>query len=98
MKSCNDRHPRPCSFYSLGVCKFSKDCSFSHKKVEDINSLRKEISEISSKYGLAIRKVENQEQIIHILKEQVNTLQGEVINILNNMLEKAGDNLQPFCA
>ena len=88
VKSCNDRHPRPCSFYSLGVCKFSKDCSFSHKKVEDINSLRKEISEISSKYGLAIRKVENQEQIINILKEQVNTLQGEVINILKNMLEK----------
>ena len=87
VKSCNDRHPRPCTFYSLGVCKFSKDCSFSHKKVEDINSLRKEVSEFRSKYGSAIQQVEKQDKIIGILREQVNNLQGEVMNILKNMCE-----------
>ena len=85
VKSCNDRHPRPCTFYSLGVCKFSKDCSFSHKKVEDINSLRKELSEFRSKYCSAIQQVEKQDKIISILREQVNTLQGEVMNIMKIM-------------
>ena len=87
VKSCNDRHPRPCTFYSLGVCKFSKDCSFSHKKVEDINSLRKELTELRSKYGSAIQQVEKQDKIINVLRDQVNNLQGEVINILKNMSE-----------
>ena len=87
VKSCNDRHPRPCTFYSLGVCKFSKDCSFSHKKVEDINSLRKELTEIRSKYGSAIKQVEKQDKIINVLRDQVNNLQGEVMNILKNMSE-----------
>ena len=87
VKSCSDRHPRPCTFFSLGVCKYSIDCSFSHKKVEDINSLRKEVSEFRSKYGSAIQKVEKQDKIISILREQVNNLQGEVINILKNMCE-----------
>ena len=91
VKSCNDRHPRPCTFYSLGVCKFSKDCSFSHRKVEDINSLRKEVSEFRSKYASAIQKVEKQDKIINILREQVNTLQGEVINIMKNMCEMERD-------
>ena len=91
VKSCNDRHPRPCTFYSLGVCKFSKDCSFSHKKVEDINSLRKEVSEFRLKYGSAIQKVEKQDKIINVLREQVNTLQGEVMNIMKNMLEMERD-------
>jgi len=87
----NDRHPRPCTFYSLGACKFSKDCSFSHRKVEDINSLRKEVSELRSKYSSAIQKVEKQDKIINILREQVNTLQGEVINIMKNMCEMERD-------
>ena len=87
VKSCNDRHPRPCTFYSLGVCKFSKDCSFSHKKAEDINSLRKEVSEFRSKYASAIQQVKKQDNIISILREQVNTLQGEVMNIMKNMCE-----------
>ena len=87
VKSCNDRHPRPCSFYSLGVCKFSKDCSFSHKKVEDVNSLRKELTELRSKYGSAIQQVEKQDKIINVLRDQVNNLQGEVMNILKNMSE-----------
>lgn len=91
VKSCNDRHPRPCTFYSLGVCKFSKDCSFSHKRVEDINSLRKEVSDIRLKYGSAIQQVETQDKIINVLREQVNTLQGEVINILKNMCEVEKD-------
>ena len=90
VKSCNDRHPRPCTFYSLGVCKFSKDCSFSHKKVEDINSLRKELSELGSKYGSAIQQVEKQNKIINVLRDQINNLQGEVINILKNMCEIEG--------
>ena len=85
VKSCIDRHPRPCTFYSLGVCKFSKDCSFSHKKVEDINSLRKELSEFRSKYCSAIQQVEKKDKIISILREQVNTLQGEVMNIMKIM-------------
>ena len=42
---------------------------------------------MSSKYGLAIKQIENQDKIICILREQVNTLQGEVINILKNMCE-----------
>ena len=87
VKSCNDRHPRPCTFYSLGVCKFSKDCSFSHKKVEDINSLRKEVSDFRLKYCSAIQQVLTQDKIINVLKEQVNTLQGEVMNIMKNMCE-----------
>ena len=87
VKSCNDRHPRPCTFYSLGVCKFSKDCSFSHKKVEDLNSLRKEVSDIRLKYSSAIQQVETQDKIIKVLREQVNNLQGEVMNILKNMCE-----------
>ena len=91
VKSCNDRHPRPCTFYSLGVCKFSKDCSFSHKKVEDINSLRKELSEFRSKYCSAIQQVEKQDKIISILREQVNTLQGEVMNIMKIMCEMERD-------
>ena len=87
VKSCNDRHPRPCTFYSLGVCKFSKDCSFSHKKAEDINSLRKEVSEFRSKYASAIQQVKKQDSIISILREQINALQGEVMNIMKNMCE-----------
>ena len=91
VKSCNDRHPRPCTFFSLGVCKFSKDCSFSHKKAEDINSLRKELSEFRSKYGSAIKQVEKQDKIIIILREQVNALQGEVMHIMKIMCEMERD-------
>ncbi len=87
VKSCHDRHPRPCTFYSLGVCKFSNNCSFSHKKVEDLNSLRKEVSDIRLKYSSAIQQVETQDKIIKVLREQVNNLQGEVMNILKNMCE-----------
>ena len=85
VKSCNDRHPRPCAFFSLKVCKFPKDCSFSHKKVEDINSLRKDLSDMKCKYGSVIRTVEKQDKIINILRDQVNTLQGEVLNMMKNM-------------
>ena len=44
-----------CAFYSAGICKFPKDCSFSHKKVEDMISLKKEMSEMKSKYSSAIK-------------------------------------------
>ena len=87
VKSCYDRHPRPCTFYGLGVCKFSKDCSFSHTKVEDINSLRKEVSDFRLKYCSAIQQVLTQDKIINVLREQVNNLQGEVMNILKNLCE-----------
>ena len=87
VKRCNDRHPRPCAFYSAGICKFPKDCSFSHKKVEDMISLKKEMSEMKTKYSSAIKTVEKQGKIINVLREQVNNLQGEVLNIVRNMSE-----------
>ena len=87
VKGCNDRHPRPCAFYSAGICKFPKDCSFSHKKVDDMISLRKEMSEMKTKYSSAIKTIEKQGKIINVLREQVNSLQGEVLNIMRNMSE-----------
>ena len=71
-----------CAFYSAGICKFPKDCSFSHKKVEDMISLKKEMSEMKTKYSSAIKTVEKQGKIINVLREQVNNLQGEVLNIM----------------
>ena len=76
-----------CAFYSAGICKFPKDCSFSHKKVEDMISLKKEMSEMKTKYSSAIKTVEKQGKIINVLREQVNNLQGEVLNIMRNMSE-----------
>ena len=63
-----------CAFYSAGICKFPKDCSFSHKKVEDMISLKKEMSEMKTKYSSAIKTVEKQGKIINVLREQVNNL------------------------
>ena len=49
--------------------------------------LRKEMSEMKTKYSSAIKTVEKQGKIINVLREQVNSLQGEVLNIMRNMSE-----------
>ena len=79
---CPDRHPQPCRFFSAGVCKFPTNCSYSHRKVEDMNSLRSEISSLNKKNLQAHRTMTHQDRIIDVLKEQVNSLQAEVLNIM----------------
>ena len=79
---CPDRHPQPCRFFSAGVCKFPTNCSYSHRKVEDMNSLRSEISSLNKKNLQAQRTMTHQDRIIDVLKEQVNSLQAEVLNIM----------------
>ena len=79
---CPDRHPQPCRFFSAGVCKFPTNCSYSHRKVEDMNSLRSEISSLNKKQLQAQKTITHQDKIIDVLKEQVNCLQAEVLNIM----------------
>ena len=55
--------------------------------MEDLVLLRKEMSEMKTKYSSAIKTVEKQGKIINVLREQVNNLQGEVLNIMKNMSE-----------
>ena len=79
---CPDRHPQPCRFFSAGVCKFPTNCSYSHRKVEDMNSLRSEISSLNKKQLQAQKTITHQDKIIDVHKEQVNCLQAEVLNIM----------------
>ena len=84
---CPDRHPQPCRFFSAGVCKFPTNCSYSHRKVEDMNSLRSEISSLNKKQLQAQRTITHQDKIIDVLKEQVNCLQAEVLNIMRMLAD-----------
>ena len=47
-----------------------------------MNSLRSEISSLTKKQLQAQRTITHQDKIIDVLKEQVNCLQAEVLNIM----------------
>lgn len=92
VQHCINRHPQPCKFFSLNICKFPTSCSYDHKKVDDMNSLRSEVKELRKNYGTLITIKRNQDDIIKVLREKVNTLEGGLLGVMRDMKELEIDN------
>ena len=75
---CKARHPKECSYYIAGYCKFGTYCDFKHSNnssqnatdthVDVIATFRKEIASLKDKNDLLLGKVNKQESEIDILK------------------------------
>ena len=92
VQNCINRHPQPCKFFSLNICKFPTSCSYDHKKVDDMNSLRSEVKELRKNYGTLITLKKHQDDIIKVLREKVNTLEGGLLSVMRDMKELETDN------
>ena len=92
VQNCINRHPQPCKFFSLNICKFPTSCSYDHKKVDDMNSLRCEVKELRKNYNSLITLKKHQDDIITVLREKVNTLEGGLLSVMRDMKEHDNDN------
>ena len=88
VKVCTFRHPKPCRFFAIGICKFLDSCRYDHKKVVDCETQVEKLKDIEMKFDKLKKLYENQDNIIKVLKEKIQSLESNVIPALHEVIAK----------